>query len=482
MTEPPNPIATTERRLLGVPLVLGHLPDPMRALGADDYLLIENQDTARVYADLDERREPITPEACDHVARQLGRQLPSPTWWTDLACELAMSRETVVDSHVVQMVSIVTDHANRRRIERDSTEIAAAARNECPVNDLVDRVERAAMRARAAIAATPGIEIPQRGCDEAPEMWAKPLPPAIPTPYAALDNLLGGGLRGPIVANAPSGVGKTSLAIGTGCGIARTHTVVYMSTELSPRQICARAAAQMLNQPWRPIFEGGPEMGGVVADALAGLDFRAMDLGPQTDIVGTLSRVADRLGKPPLLILDYLQGAARSAPAESDRRQIIDAASEMIMRWTCESGMPAIVVSAVGRASYSVAERTPAELVGTAKESGTIEYDAAAVLYLETEPCPLGGSSNARLHVAKSRFGATGTVGLRFHGASGRFTEDQLASLAPDQRAVFDAVEAGATTYDDLRAAVAMNKQKTLQIVKALTARRLIDTNPLRVL
>jgi hypothetical protein len=100
---------------------------------------------------------------------------------------------------------------------------------------------------------------------------------------------------------------------------------------------------------------------------------------------------------------------------------------------------------------------------------------------LDIDPCPMGETSGGRLHVAKSRFGVQGTVGLRFDGARGTFVADVVGSLTAEQRRVYEAISGGAETYDDAAKAAELRKKDFCRVVKVLVVRGIITTNPLKI-
>jgi replicative DNA helicase len=133
---------------------------------------------------------------------------------------------------------------------------------------------------------------------------------------------------------------------------------------------------------------------------------------------------------PLLVVLDYLQKLA----GPTDRlREAVSEASEALRRATQRHRVIAWIVSAVGReAARRIREQRdmdPRELVDVCRESGSIEYDAAAILVLGLEPENENGEQTAVISVAKNRFGREGQIAYRFDGATGLFKE--LGPLEP---------------------------------------------------
>lgn len=338
-----------------------------------------------------------------------------------------------------------------------------------------------AVLAQATATETASVVIPPRISDDAVAVWSKPLPPALPTPFAPLNRLLGDGLSGLTTLVAPTGVGKTGLALLLGRHAAQSMPVLYVSTELGIRQSYARIAGQILRRPWYPLFRGAALTGQVVASAAAGLDFRCLVFTSLTETLATADAIVAHDGKAPFVILDFLQGAARDATV--DRRAAVSAACDAMLQWCrVDEGRVALMVSSTARAHYATDDRVARDLVGTAKESGDVEFAATAVLSLRTEECPLDGSTVGQIHVAKSRFGTVGIVGVVFEGATGEFRCDERQSLSEIERAAYDAIAAGAETKDAVRIKLKGSNEAKTAAVRSLRMRGLISTNPYRVI
>jgi replicative DNA helicase len=312
--------------------------------------------------------------------------------------------------------------------------------------------------------------------------WSQPSPPALATPWPTLDDLLGGGLRGVSLVAGPPGRGKSGFAIQSAHAIARTTPTIYFSTELSSRQVKARFVAQELRQSWLQLFEGGPSTGVVVEQVLRPLNLWVVEVSTAAQVLESLQSISDHVKAPVFAVVDYLQGLCRDPVL--DRRLAVGAVSQMLVDCSRTFGATILAVSSTSRAYYAAgadAGKRAGDYVSAGKESGDVEFDASAVLYIDIEECALGGSSTGRLHVAKSRFGTLGTVGVRFHGVSGTFAEDALGSLTADQREVYDAIEGGATSKALVLEAVRRRTDYVVQMIHDLVARGLIETRPYRV-
>jgi hypothetical protein len=318
------------------------------------------------------------------------------------------------------------------------------------------------------------VVIPPRISVAALDLWSRPNPPALATPWAPLNDLLGGGLRGLNALVAPTGVGKTSLALTLGIHAAATTPVLYVSTELGAKQAIARIAGQLLKQPWRSLWEGTAITGQAISSATPDLNIRCLEFRDCAEVFAVANAMAAIDGQPPFLILDYLQGAAREPGI--DRRLAVSGVSNNTLQWCRATGAVALMVASTARVSYKADDQTGRDLVGTAKESGDVEYDCGTVLYAKMESCPLGGTAGGEIHVSKSRFGTVGWVQVTFHGPSGTFALD-TTGLDVVERKVLAAIRANLHSGSAIAKAVHKQKKSVLETLEALRDRGFIDAD-----
>jgi len=321
-----------------------------------------------------------------------------------------------------------------------------------------------------ALAAT-SIAAPPTVAEDVCEVYARPRPVAVATPWAPLDRLLGGGMRGVNVLVAPTGVGKTGCALQCARYAARTVPVLFASTELWPRQVRARMGAPVLCRGWRDLHDDD-DAAPAIARALAGLSLHAIRYTDLATMLGTADAIAAARGTPCMLVVDYLQGAARDAAV--DRRIAVGAVIQAITEWSEARGSVALVVSSTARVSYIADDRRGRDLVSTAKEAGEIEYSADAVLYLKSDPCPMDGEAEAQLSVAKARWGSLGDVGLTFAGATGTYRIASAQDLSDLERKVVSAVRAGAGSKNAVRDRCGGRRERVLAAIDALLDRGVI--------
>jgi replicative DNA helicase len=236
----------------------------------------------------------------------------------------------------------------------------------------------------------------------------------VESPWAALNNTLGGGLwAGLHVLVAGTGVGKTqlSLQIASHCA-ARGTPVGLVVLELDESQLLHRLREETCRVSWSRAFYGhisDAEATRLQQPSTAGIPIYA-DFGDAHGWPSTrLEHVAYHLRKrhptgPALIVLDFLQLVASDGPdSRIDLRERIGIAAYRARNVARRFGVSVLVISSTSRESYKtlnekmskaglVTERRghttrravlyPDTLIGTGKEAGEIEYAADSVTVL----------------------------------------------------------------------------------------------------
>ena len=252
-----------------------------------------------------------------------------------------------------------------------------------------------------------------------------------------------------------TGRGKSSLAVQIAEHAAiKGAPVLYASMEMSAEELACRLLALRGGgrASWAAVKQGAYP---VEAVTKAGEELSAVApwlylWAPSSEDrnVGALQRMARAVsavagGKPPLVVLDYVQRLAAPAGGGSaidDRRGAVADLSGKLRDLSRPGGMGAawpgaavLALSSTARASYatfsSVAGLAVAsELDGSGKESGELEYDAPVLLCMTSDkpadgdPEPDAGRL-ALVRVVKNREGSGGRSVMRFQAARGRFVE-----------------------------------------------------------
>ena len=304
------------------------------------------------------------------------------------------------------------------------------------------------------------------------DVVALPQPPVrrYPTGMPLLDEKLGGGIstRQATVIMAPPADGKSALAVSLAIALCDRVPVLYASTELETLELMAREAAHLIDCPWRSIIDGNVERERFAGRLPARIHLLGCERLPMGEaalpvIESEAVRLSSLYGKPPLVIIDYLQDLARGADERGVRAKI-GALATIVRAMSQRLDCAILAISSVSRSYYGMkraAELRAAEdasvYLAAAKESGDVDYAAATVLFLDVVGAePGAGYRCARIAVAKSRHGETGFVGARFFGASGRW-----------QAAADEVVEAASKR--DVAKRLAEHETSDLKVLAAIT-------------
>ncbi len=274
---------------------------------------------------------------------------------------------------------------------------------------------------------------------DAIEQWRN----AAPTGLGKLESVLGGGfLPGRLTAllGAP-GFGKTALA----CQIAESiaclgRPVVYLTSEDSPHMLFCRTLARLGNLDYGYLLRGQVNQSQIQSAMQAYTQRQSAHRmlvmeqhgafsidGITTTANRHFSRYSDAPGGPGLLVVDYLQRLARSIGGGLELRQAVTALTERLRDVAHELGCAVLVLSAQGRDTYKAGGSKDMNTLGTAKESGDIEYTCDCLMALT--PGDMGDSTPSSapivLRVDKNRQGMTGAIKLAFNKTRQMFMEQE---------------------------------------------------------
>ncbi len=245
------------------------------------------------------------------------------------------------------------------------------------------------------------------------------------TPWPRVDTLLGGGWwPGMYVLVGGTGMGKTQWAVQAAVSAARTGVrVLYLALELARRDLAARVVGALAGVPWSGLLRGTMSDEDLVRAQEAGRVVQGLPL--YTECAPPYGYGAEALAarawslRPTFIVLDYLQLC--SGRAGEDLRVGIGRAAYTARALARDLGAVVLVLSSTARENYGRLEwsddRDPADLVGTGKESGEVEYAADGVLVLARQK-DAARSRERVLVVAKNRHGPLGAVDLRWNGTA----------------------------------------------------------------
>lgn len=257
------------------------------------------------------------------------------------------------------------------------------------------------------------------------------LPDTVPTGFASVDRLLGGGLRRRdlVVLGGDIGSGKSALALAFALRAAQAETpVVYLTGEMSEDRVLERALA----------IEGRATVDELRAGTLddvrraqvgaAAIRLRGIPLVVRSLTGRGFAEVTEALAsvpRPAMLVLDYLQLVAPPAPAGS-----AEDSAALVARGlkTVALEHDVAVVAVAQLPEHNPRRKDPRPTLDDFGGRGQVKQHADVVLALYREEMyrPGGGMEGAtELLVAKNRNGPTGFVDLYFYRRWLRF-EDML--------------------------------------------------------
>ena len=255
--------------------------------------------------------------------------------------------------------------------------------------------------------------------------------PVCPTGIAALDNMLGGGLRSggvTIVASRTKG-GKSIFAANLVAAAAgRGEAVLFATLEDSAVIAAWRMQASIAAVSMDAMLDGLDEIGGEYSDNLsstreyfANLPVRFSELRPIDDLTTVIERHVADDGR--LVVVDQLSKV--TTPNLHDRAsqyERVSYVSEQLRYAASKHRVPIIVVVQVNRESnkrmYTPGRRVAVNekiTYSDLRDSGMLEQDAFAVILLQRPRMDRSGNRLLPVELALQRFGPSGqTVDLRW--------------------------------------------------------------------
>lgn len=251
----------------------------------------------------------------------------------------------------------------------------------------------------------------------------------LPSGFRSLDEMTTG-LQGSdliIVAARPS-VGKSSWGADIALNAARQgRTVAFFSLEMSKRQVALRFIASEARVSFVRLRAGYLTMAevGRVAEAikrLVPLHLYVDDISSprSTDIATKCRRLKSEHGLA-LVVVDYIQLMSESGA--ENRNLEVGVISRSMKALAKELDVPVVALAQLNRAIEKRPDRVPR--LSDLRESGSLEMDADAVIFLDREELwdEFAERGVAKVIVAKQRNGPTGSIRLAFHADYMHFEE-----------------------------------------------------------
>jgi replicative DNA helicase len=254
------------------------------------------------------------------------------------------------------------------------------------------------------------------------------------TGFEGLDRLTGGLQGGQLVILAARpAMGKSALGVQIARHIAETSGgyVPLLSYEMGNSEITTRMLSTALGYDLLKLRSGDIPAGmerdtAIAAQKMAELSMLIDDNPPETigGVRSAMRRLARR-GPVSAVVIDYLQlMSGESRQSSENRTQEVSEISRGLKRLATELNVPVIALSQLNRQLEQRPNKRPS--LSDLRESGSLEQDANAVLFLYREHVHNAAAdpSAAELIIAKQRNGPLGTVRLRFDGTCAKFSED----------------------------------------------------------
>jgi replicative DNA helicase len=257
-------------------------------------------------------------------------------------------------------------------------------------------------------------------------------PDTIPTGFASLDKLLGGGFRRQdlVALGGDVGSGKSSLALGIALRVAQQELgVALLSGEMDEERLLERALAiegrvsmdelrsAQLNEQMRAGI-------GAAAVRLRGLPLTMLPLSGQ-DLETVVSRL-ERLDRLALVVIDYLQLVPPPAGIHASQDEEMAVILRCLKTLALERQVVVLLVAQLPR--YAPGRTNPRPHLDDFGHLGSVKQHADQILGLYREEMyhpGYGVEGATELLVAKNRNGPTGFVDLYFYRRWMRF-EDML--------------------------------------------------------
>ncbi|HRW04046.1 MAG: replicative DNA helicase [Caldilineaceae bacterium] len=387
---------------------------------------------------LNERREPLDFVTLVDELERRGQlaDVGGPAYLTDLVAG------TPTALYVDHYARIVERTAVLRRLIASAGKIAELAYDESlDVDDVVDRAEQiifGVTESRIHRDLTPIRAIMTNVVDHIDFLSRNPdRLMGVPTGFTMLDRMLGGFQKSDLVILAARpGMGKSSLVLSIAQNAAKRHNarVAFFSLEMSNEQMVQRLLSMetaidshrlrmgaVHEEEWPIVLEA--------ANMLANTSIFIDDTpaASVTDIRTKCRRLYAEHGLD-IVIIDYMQlMTGQSGGRNDNRQQEISYISRSLKALARELNVPVIALSQLSRAVESRSDKRP--MLSDLRESGSIEQDADAVLFIYREDYYIEDTDRqniADILVAKHRHGATGTVSLFFRKELTQFRDLEI--------------------------------------------------------
>jgi replicative DNA helicase len=397
-------------------------------LQAQDFYIHRLRFVWQAFSRLNERRVPIDFLTVSETLSQSGQL-------EEVGGEAALTgllNATPTSLHAEAYGQIVRESAIRRQMLAAANKIANLAHDQAL--ELPQATEQSVAALEGAILRESGgallslREALSLAYDEIDALSRTTELPGTPSGLADLDKRLGNFQPGALyVLAARPGLGKTSLALTIALNAARAgKRVAVFSLEMPTARITNRLLAQQSGLDVQLLDTGKvgeadwPKLTAAI-EALEHLPIYLDDTPAITSIQlkAKLRRLHLSVGKPDLVVVDYLQLMRAGAKTEN-RTQEVGYISRALKALSKELSVPIIAAAQLNRDVEKRASSRPQ--LSDLRESGDLEQDADVVMFLhKPDETSLNGLLPMEITVAKHRNGPTGNIACLFRKATTRF-------------------------------------------------------------
>lgn len=392
---------------------------------SDDFYEPSHQMIYAAMMELFEKRQPIDAVTLSNQLKK-SKQLDTVGGSSTIA---KLTNEVTTSSNVTHYANLVAEAAMRRNIISTAAELGELAFDESQeARDILDTTEQKIFQisqTQDRDAFVPIKDTLAESFERIDEMQRNPNSMrGIPTGLADLDGILAGfGRSNLLILAARPGMGKTALSLNIAQHIAvnEKKKVAIFSLEMSKEELVDRLLVSQADiDAWRlktgrldqQDFMKLSDAMGVLADTHIFIDDKP---GMTIFEMRTKARRLAMEHGLDFLVVDYLQLA--HGRTMDNRVQEVAEISQGLKNIARELKIPVLALSQLSRAIESRGEKTPQ--LSDLRESGSIEQDADAVMFLYRKDDDIRESVN--LKIAKHRHGSVGDIDLYFRGDRMKF-------------------------------------------------------------
>lgn len=416
-------LIVVEQQLLSALMMKSGEAVPLAAatLKADDFYRVEHR---LIYKALLQLSEANTPLNVHIVAKQLER---NGDWGEGKVTFNYLFKQVYPQEYTTlraeSYISIIKEASTYRKLSsvglylRDTAEHARQ-----PLKDIFAKVEHLLDEAEGEVAqsVTPAKDLFNPLVSQL--LNKEKVTPGLSSGFHGLDSYTGGLKKSDmIVLAARPSMGKTALALNITTKVARKHSVLFFSLEMSKEQLIERIVASMSKVNATKLQHRNlddRELDRVIdnVDRFDDLKLFIDDTaGISLPEIKMKARKVQREHGLDLIVIDYLQLMQSSKAYQGNRVQEVSELSRGIKGLARELNIPILALSQLSRNVEMRADKRP--MLSDLRESGSIEQDADIVMFLYRDDYYDRESDMkglAELIVAKNRNGAIDKVPLTF--------------------------------------------------------------------